>query len=213
MTRRQVLKVANQYKGQITFCIANENDYSEELHDLKLDDSGEDINVGFFESSKVRYAMPPNDEFDSEILKIFVEQVLSGKLKRVLKSQPIPVRNDGPVINVVGETFESLVTNSDKNVLIEFYANWCGHCKNLEPIYRQLAKKFNDKKDLVVAKIEATLNDYPDLYDVNGFPTIYFLKKDKSKPHLYLGDRSLEDLTKYVNTMLGTESDQKKEEL
>ena len=42
---------------------------------------------------------------------------------------------------VVGETFNDIVNDESKDVLIEFYAPWCGHCKNLEPIYNELGEK------------------------------------------------------------------------
>lgn len=42
---------------------------------------------------------------------------------------------------VVGETFDEIVNDESKDVLIEFYAPWCGHCKNLEPIYKELGEK------------------------------------------------------------------------
>lgn len=42
---------------------------------------------------------------------------------------------------VVAENFDDLVNAEDKDVLIEFYAPWCGHCKNLEPKYKELGEK------------------------------------------------------------------------
>uniref|UniRef100_A0A7N5JZN3 Protein disulfide-isomerase A3 n=1 Tax=Ailuropoda melanoleuca TaxID=9646 RepID=A0A7N5JZN3_AILME len=38
---------------------------------------------------------------------------------------------------VVAENFDEIVNNEGKDVLIEFYAPWCGHCKNLEPKYKE----------------------------------------------------------------------------
>jgi len=56
-------------------------------------------------------------------------------LKVHLKSEEIPENNNGPVSIVVGKNFESIVMDSTKDVLIEFYAPWCGHCKTLAPIF------------------------------------------------------------------------------
>lgn len=49
---------------------------------------------------------------------------------------------DGEVTVVVGKSFDSLVKDAKKDVLLEVYAPWCGHCKKLEPIYQKLAKRF-----------------------------------------------------------------------
>ena len=42
---------------------------------------------------------------------------------------------------VVAETFDEIVNDESKDVLIEFYAPWCGHCKNLAPKYEELGQK------------------------------------------------------------------------
>ena len=42
---------------------------------------------------------------------------------------------------VVAETFDEIVNDKTKDVLIEFYAPWCGHCKSLAPKYDELAEK------------------------------------------------------------------------
>ncbi len=52
-----------------------------------------------------------------------------------MKSQPIP-KKQGLVKTVVAKNFENMVYNGQKDVLIEFYAPWCGHCKKLEPVYK-----------------------------------------------------------------------------
>lgn len=45
----------------------------------------------------------------------------------------------------MAENFESLVNDDSKDVLIEFYAPWCGHCKSLEPKYKELGEKVSVK--------------------------------------------------------------------
>lgn len=119
-------------------------------------------------------------------------------MKPIIKSQPVP-KSQGPVVTVVGKTFEKIVQQEGKDVLIEFYAPWCGHCKKLEPTYKKLAKKLKKNKDLVIAKLDATANDYPSLYKVEGFPTIYLATaNDKKNPVKYEGARELKDLVKFI---------------
>ncbi|RWS30966.1 Protein disulfide-isomerase A4-like protein [Leptotrombidium deliense] len=204
IVRQKVLEVANKYRGKITFAISKESEYESELKDLGLEDSGEDVNVGLFKEPNVRYAMEADDEFNEENLATFVENALLDKIPQKIKSIPEPAVNDGPVTIVVGSTFKKLVTETKKDVLIEFYAPWCGHCKALEPIYSKLGEKYKHKNDvLTIAKIDATSNDYPSMYEVEGYPTIYYLSaKNKEKPFLYNGERKLKDLSKFVDSML-----------
>lgn len=127
--------------------------------------------------------------------------IFAGKLKPYLKSQPIPKRKDGPVKTVVGKNFESVVMDTTKDVLIEFYAPWCGHCKKFDPEYVSLAKKLKDEKNLVLAKIDATANDSPSQFEVQGFPTIYFAPANKKdEPIPYKGNRDLDDLERFMES-------------
>lgn len=113
----------------------------------------------------------------------------------------MPKNNKGPVKVVVGKTFDEIVMDSKKDVLIEFYAPWCGHCKKLEPDYLALGKKYKLEKNLVIAKMDATANDVPnENYKVEGFPTIYFAPSNgKQSPVKFEGgDRTLEGFSKFL---------------
>lgn len=142
----------------------------------------------------------------SKILSMFLRNVLrcllffAGKLTKQIKSQPVPKRQEGPVKIVVGKTFEEIVNDKTKDVLIEFYAPWCGHCKQLEPKYKKLAKKLKNEKNLVIAKIDATANDSPMEYQVSGFPTIFFAPADNKKEPVKYEEsgREVEDFTKFI---------------
>ena len=61
----------------------------------------------------------------------------AGKLVPHIKSEDEPKDNDGPVKIVTAKSFDKIVFGG-KNVLIEFYAPWCGHCKQLTPIYEEV---------------------------------------------------------------------------
>lgn len=122
-----------------------------------------------------------------------------GSLTAHYKSAAIPETNDEPVKVIVGDNFEQLVTTEDKYVLLEAYAPWCGHCKKLEPIYKELAEKLANETDIVIAKMDATENEHP-LMPVTGFPTLRLFKPGSKTPVDYQGDRSLKDLVKFLET-------------
>ena len=84
-------------------------------------------------------------------------------------------------------------------MLLEVYAPWCGHCKQLDPIYKKLAKRFAKIDGVTIAKMDGTENEHPDA-EVKGFPTIIFFPAGKdAKPVTFEGgDRSLKALTKFI---------------
>jgi protein disulfide-isomerase A6 len=55
---------------------------------------------------------------------------------------------DTKVITLTDTTFNEIVLDPEKDVLVEFYAPWCGHCKNLAPVWESLAKTFTNDKDV-----------------------------------------------------------------
>lgn len=67
----------------------------------------------------------------------------------------------------MAKTFKEMVTDVDKDVLIEFYAPWCGHCKALAPKYDELGDKMVNE-NVVIAKMDATANDVPPPFEVRG---------------------------------------------
>mgnify|MGYP002041465976 CR=1 FL=1 len=131
----------------------------------------------------------------------------ADKLSAYHKSAPVPEDDGEDVKVIVGDTFEKIVLSDDKYVLLESYAPWCGHCKSLEPIYKELAEKVKGVKNLVIAKMDATANEHPSL-NVKGFPTINFFKPgSKSSPDTYNGERTLEGFLKYLKEQMGKDFD------
>lgn len=92
-------------------------------------------------------------------LSAFTADYKAGKLSPHLKSEEAPADNSGNVKVLVGKTFESIVLDESKDVLVEFYAPWCGHCKSLAPIYEELGERFSGVNSVVIAKMDATANE------------------------------------------------------
>lgn len=92
-------------------------------------DTGEDVNVGCLKDKETKYPMNMEDGFDEDTFAEFVAAYKKGKIAAKYKSEKPPKKNNGPVKVVVANTFEKIVGDSSKDVLIEFYAPWCGHCK------------------------------------------------------------------------------------
>ena len=59
----------------------------------------------------------------------FVQNFVDGKVDPSVKSEPVPEKQEGPVQVVVANNYKDVVLNNDNDVLLEFYAPWCGHCK------------------------------------------------------------------------------------
>lgn len=108
-----------------------------------------------------------------ESIKAFAEGFLEDKLKPFYKSDQIPEPNDGDVKIVVGNSFDEIVLDESKDVLLEIYAPWCGHCQALEPMYNKLAKHLRGVDSLVIAKMDGTTNEHPRA-KADGFPTLLF---------------------------------------
>ncbi|GMS89584.1 hypothetical protein PENTCL1PPCAC_11759 [Pristionchus entomophagus] len=215
--RQKVLAVANKYaKDKYKFAVADEDEFAKELQELGLGDSGLEHNVVVFGADNKKYPMNP-EEFEEELdenLEAFMKKISSGQAKPYVKSAPLPKDDKGPLRSLVASNFAKVALDESKDALIEFYAPWCGHCKSFEPKYKQLAAALaKEEPYLVLAKFDATANDAPEGFDVEGFPTIYFAPSgQKDKPIKYSGNRDLDDLKKFMKKH-AVKSFQKKDEL
>lgn len=137
---------------------------------------------------------------DVAAMRTFVNDFLDGKLKQHLLSQDLPEDWDKtPVKVLVASNFDEVAMDKDKDVLVEFYAPWCGHCKQLAPIYDKLGEKFKDNESIVIAKMDSTINELEHT-KINSFPTIKLFKKGDNQVIEYSGERTLEGLTKFLET-------------
>jgi protein disulfide-isomerase A1 len=88
--------------------------------------------------------------------------------------------------------------NNDKDVLVKFYAPWCGHCKSLAPHWDSAAEKLLNNPNIVIAKVDSTTNEVTGV-EIKGFPTLkFFPGNDKKNPVDFEGDRTEEGILAWL---------------
>lgn len=100
--------------------------------------------------------------------------VFAGRVMNAPDTDEIELETSKSVIEVNQNTFESEVLNSDRVVLIDFYADWCMPCKELSPKIEKIA---NENPDLKVVKINVDESeDLANEYFVNSIPTVVVIQ-------------------------------------
>ncbi len=95
-------------------------------------------------------------------------------------------------LKLSSENFEKEVLNSEKPVLVDFYADWCGPCNAMAPIVEELATELNEKAK--VGKINVDENsDIAVKYNVMSIPTFIIFKNGKEEKR-FVGVRDKEEL-------------------
>lgn len=167
-------EVAKQFKGQLLFVYVETDD----------EDTGRPVAEYFGvegDAPKV-LGYEVGDEpkkyiftegITKESIQKFGANFLEDKIKPFYKSEPVPETNNGDVKIVVGDTFDDIVLDESKDVLLEIHAPWCGHCQALEPTYNRLAKHLHGVPSFVIAKMDGTKNEHPKA-KAEGFPTLLF---------------------------------------
>jgi len=105
---------------------------------------------------------------------------------------------DDDVIELTDANFDKLVMKSDDMWLVEFFAPWCGHCKNLAPHWKSAASKLKGKVKL--GAVDATVHQaLAQRYGIQGYPTIkYFKAGKKGSPEDYDGGRTSSDIVAWA---------------
>jgi len=103
--------------------------------------------------------------------------------------------------------FDKIVLDSSKDVLVEFYAPWCGHCKSLAPKYDELSGVYAGDENIVIAKIDCDAEAAAcSKYSVSGYPTLkWFGKENKKEPVPYESAREVDAFVTYINDKTGSQ--------
>lgn len=126
---------------------------------------------------------------------------------------PVPVpgaathKAGGNVMELDASNFDAVVM-SGKPALVDCYAPFCKYCKELDPIYEELADHFAHAKDQVtITRIDSyTHKAIGERFDVQGWPTIFFFDGHSDTPELYQNYRNLEYFIKFIEEKTGVQS-------
>ncbi|XP_062291967.1 protein disulfide-isomerase [Scomber scombrus] len=142
----------------------------------------------------------PSETLDVTTIKEFCQSYLDDKAKPKLQSEPIPEGWDKqPVKELVGMTLEKVAFNPNRTVFVMFYLPYSRESRALFPLWEELAKAYKEKEHVVIARMDASANDfnlsmqgrYPSLC---LFPALY-----AERMVVYTGKPKLKDLVKFVN--------------
>jgi len=203
---KMMAKVGREFKDKVLFTSV---DVEEEDHRRMVEFLGvrHRINndtyptmriVTMKDSSPPTRFKPDDTSVTEENVRSFVSKYVAGEIGRDYFTEPLPKDWDSkPAKYLTAVNFKSLVLEEpQKPSLVMWYAPWCGHCKNMAPVWDSMAEKF---PDYLVGKIDATVNEVPGLPAVHSFPTIKLYRVDGTEAE-YNGERTVEGLTKFLNT-------------
>ena len=120
--------VAEKYKGVVNLATIDAKQFGAHAGNLNLE---ADKWPAFAIQDTVKNLKFPYDQsktIDEAGIGAFIQKFVDGKVEPSIKSEPVPEKQEGPVQVVVAHNYKEIV-EEDKDVLLEFYAPWCGHCK------------------------------------------------------------------------------------
>ena len=103
-------------------------------------------------------------------------------------------------VNVSDNDFDEQVLKSDKPVVVDFWAEWCGPCKSMGPLMDELANEKSDKVKVAKVNIDES-PEAPTTYGVRGIPT-FMVFKDGQVLDTKVGGMSKSQLEEWVDSVL-----------
>ena len=106
----------------------------------------------------------------------------------------------GNVIELTDATFDQTIHNSDVPVLVDFWADWCGPCKMIAPIIKEIADEYKDKAKICKLNTDDARDSAME-FGISAIPTL-ILFKDGQVQKKWVGLTSKKDLATAIDELL-----------
>ncbi|XP_050569855.1 protein disulfide-isomerase-like protein of the testis [Cygnus atratus] len=209
VTYENYKSAAMEFRGKITFVLVNTNETRNgrvfeyfRIRDVDVP-TVRILNL----KSNAKYKMPA-DEVTVENLRHFCQSYLDGKAKLHLSSEEITEDWDKmPVKVLVGKNFNRIVFNKTMTVFVMFYAPWSHDCRKLLPIWDELGEKYQNRNDIIIAKIDVTANDILSVV-LDRYPFFRLFPAGADYQEMaYAGEHTLEAFSEFLEEQIKTKAE------
>jgi protein disulfide-isomerase A1 len=193
-------KLAKENRGKINFVGINAAMFGRHAENLNMKQEFP-LFVIHDTLANMKYGVAQDIKLTEAAIEEFINKFIAGEAEAIVKSEEVPEVQESTVFKIVGSTHDKIINDEKKDVLVKYYAPWCGHCKRLAPVYEELADLYaNDEEaseKVLIANLDGTLNDVA--VEITGYPTlILYPAGDKSNPIVHKGGRDLQSLIDFI---------------
>ncbi|XP_066496944.1 protein disulfide-isomerase A2 [Tiliqua scincoides] len=190
---------AAPFRGQVLFVLADVNGEGAPVllyFGLKSSDAPA-IRFVTIETN-TKYRLAPNN-LTAAVISTFCQDALGGRIQPHLSTQEIPEDWDKhPVKILVGKNFEQVAFDPTKNVFVKFYAPWCPHSKAMAGVWEELGNKYKDHPDIIIAEMDATMNEVAEL-PIQAYPSLYYFPAGQGREmREYRSTRDLDTFSSFL---------------
>lgn len=217
-------KLGKEYRGKINFVGLDANVFGRHAEALNMNPEVVPLFAiqNLQENKKYGISQEENPKGPStKTIEKFVKDFFKGKVDPIVKSEPLPTEEEianQSVVKLVAHNHDDVLKDTSKDILVKYYAPWCGHCKKLAPTWEELAEIFGSNKaesKVVIADLDHTANDVNTPVEIAGYPTLVFYPangKIDSKTGLreavvYDKPRELDSLIEFIKEQGGHKID------
>ncbi|KAM8798351.1 protein disulfide-isomerase A2 [Eudromia elegans] len=197
--REPFREAAASFRGQVLFVLVDVSGYGAGVLSFFSLAPADAPTLRLVHMESNRKFQMEEEDFSAPAMRAFVQAVLDGKVKpRLLSAEPPEDWDTRPVKVLVGKTFEQVAFDETKNVFVKFYAPWCSHCKEMAAAWEELAERYKDHEDIVIAELDATANEMENL-TIHGYPTLHYFPAGPGRKMIeYKSSRDVETFSRFL---------------